>query len=173
MKPAIHEVLRKTPEGRRLLREEELAKVRACRDIVRDWDDPDDFSLWREVFASSRSSASAAATPTSARKRSPRSQRHCRNYEQSTFKLIPSFDGINQVAPPDDVAAVDHELGAASRRPIERAVRSASVPSQFGASTVRRPVFMRQADGARHPLVPTLAASPGRLMISCAVGSSP
>ena len=69
MKPAIHEVLRKTPEGRSLLREEELAKVRACRDIVRDWDDPDDFSLWREVFASSRSSASAAATPTSARKR--------------------------------------------------------------------------------------------------------
>ena len=53
--PAIREVLQKTPEGRSLLREEQLAKVRACQDIVHDFDDPDDFSLWREVFASSRS----------------------------------------------------------------------------------------------------------------------
>ena len=61
------EVLRKTPEGRSLLREEQLAKVRRCQDIVKDWDDPDDFSLWREVFSSSLSSASGDVPPSSAR----------------------------------------------------------------------------------------------------------
>jgi hypothetical protein len=49
--PAIREVLQKTPEGRSLLREEELARVRACKDIVRNWDDPPDFSWWKPIFA--------------------------------------------------------------------------------------------------------------------------
>ena len=43
--PAIREALWKTPEGRNLLREGQLARVRAYRDIVRDWDDPADFSM--------------------------------------------------------------------------------------------------------------------------------
>ena len=64
--PAIREMLQKTPEGRSLLREEQIAKVRRCRDIVKDWDDPNDFSLWREVFASSLSSASGDVPPSSA-----------------------------------------------------------------------------------------------------------
>jgi hypothetical protein len=55
---AIRQVLQKTPEGRSLLREEAWAKVRACEDIVHAWEDPDDFSVWREVFASSLSSVS-------------------------------------------------------------------------------------------------------------------
>jgi hypothetical protein len=63
---AIRKVLQKTPEGRSLLREEQLARVRACRDIVRDWDLPNDFSLWREVFASSLSSASGDVPPSAA-----------------------------------------------------------------------------------------------------------
>jgi hypothetical protein len=63
---AIREVLRKTPEGRTLLREEQIAKVRRCRDIVHDWDDPNDFSLWREVFASSLFSASGDVPPSAA-----------------------------------------------------------------------------------------------------------
>ena len=65
--PAIREALQKTPEGRSLLREEQMAKVRACQDIVHDWDDPDDFSLWREVFASSLSSSGDESSPSSAR----------------------------------------------------------------------------------------------------------
>jgi hypothetical protein len=63
---AIREVLRKTPEGQSLLREEQLAKVQECQDIVHDWDDPDDFSLWREVFASSLSSSGGESSPSSA-----------------------------------------------------------------------------------------------------------
>jgi hypothetical protein len=29
----------------------ENAKLHACEDIVHDWDDPNDFSLWVPVFA--------------------------------------------------------------------------------------------------------------------------
>jgi hypothetical protein len=50
-----------------LLREEQLAKVRRCQDIVREWDDPNDFSLWSEVFASSLSSSGGESSPSSAR----------------------------------------------------------------------------------------------------------
>jgi hypothetical protein len=64
--PSVREILKKTQEGRSLLREEQLEKVRRCKDIVRDWDDPDDFSLWREVFASSLSSASGDVPPSAA-----------------------------------------------------------------------------------------------------------
>ena len=46
--PTIREMPQKTPEGRNLLREEQLAKVRRCQDIVKDWEDPNDFSLWRD-----------------------------------------------------------------------------------------------------------------------------
>jgi hypothetical protein len=61
---AIREALKKTQEGRTLLRDEQIEKVRRCKNIVHDWDDPDDFSPWREVFASSLSSSGDESSPS-------------------------------------------------------------------------------------------------------------